>query len=489
MAETAAGSGPERGPGRKRGLERGLPRGLAQGTAILTAAMLLRLAIAGSLPLVDDEAYYWTWSTRLAAGYYDHPPAIAWIIAAGTAVFGKTALGVRAGGIVLTFVATLPLLTLVESPVLLAMVLSSLPLFALGGILATPDIPLIAGWMLALAGVSRMGDSRHPWRWALLAGLGGGLAALGKYTAWGFWPLAIGAALTLPKPQRTSRTFAVLLAALVALGTSAPNLLWNADHDWVSVRFQLNHGLSATVPPGIAGALEFAAAQLGLGGGVLFGAGLAAAWAHRRSGEIARFAVFTSVPVLAFFTLAATRSHPEANWAAPAFVGLAVLLAGPKGAIPTPRITRTAWIGSGIALTLCAGVVVHAFHPFLRIPNDPAARLGKGAQLASPVEAWGIPSVWTPRYQEAALLRWYGGPGLAGVTTVPGIDRTDQFDLWRAEDAPTERDGLFVRSWRAAEPVVLTLCEHGGPNLVEAHDDAGAVTDRWQVYEVHDCRF
>ena len=131
--------------------------------------------------------------------------------------------------------STLPLLTLVESPVLLAMVLSSLALFAVGGILATPDIPLIAGWMLALAGVSRMGDSRHPWRWALLAGLGGGLAALGKYTAWGFWPFAIGAALTLPKPQRTSRTFAVLLAALVALGTSAPNLLWNADHDYVSV--------------------------------------------------------------------------------------------------------------------------------------------------------------------------------------------------------------------------------------------------------------
>ncbi len=477
MAEPGAGSGPVP------------PRGLAQAIALLAAATLIRLAIAASLPLVDDEAYYWTWSTRLAAGYYDHPPAIAWIIAAGTAMFGKTALGVRAGGIVLTFVATLPLLTLVESPVLLAMVLSSLPLFALGGILATPDIPLIAGWMLALAGVSRMGDARHPWRWALLAGLGGGLAALGKYTAWGFWPLVGIAALTLPKLQRVSRTLTVLLGALFALATSAPNLLWNADHDFVSVAFQLHHGLGATAAPGIAGALEFAAAQLGLGGGVLFGAGLAAAWAHRHTVKIARFALCTSVPVLAFFTLAATRSHPEANWAAPAFVGLAVLIAGPKGAIPTPRITRTAWIGSGFALALCTGIVVHAFHPFLRIPNDPVARLGMGAQLASPVEAWGIPNVWTTRYQEAALLRWYGGAGLADATTVPGLDRADQFDIWRAEDGPSPRDGLFVRGWRAGEPVIDTLCERGGPNLVEAHDDAGAVTSRWQVYEVHDCRF
>src|SRR5579884_3466652 len=43
---------------------------------------VLRAAFAASLPLTGDEAYYWEWSRRLAAGYVDHPPAVAFCIAA-----------------------------------------------------------------------------------------------------------------------------------------------------------------------------------------------------------------------------------------------------------------------------------------------------------------------------------------------------------------------------------------------------------------------
>ena len=68
------------------------PRGAGVAVAIL---LLLRLVVAGMLPLSADEAYYWLWSRHLAAGYYDHPPAIAFLIRAGTALFGDTAFGVR----------------------------------------------------------------------------------------------------------------------------------------------------------------------------------------------------------------------------------------------------------------------------------------------------------------------------------------------------------------------------------------------------------
>ena len=50
--------------------------------------------MAGALlPLSADEAYYWLWSRHLAAGYYDHPPAIAFVIRAGTLLFGDTPFG------------------------------------------------------------------------------------------------------------------------------------------------------------------------------------------------------------------------------------------------------------------------------------------------------------------------------------------------------------------------------------------------------------
>ena len=63
---------------------------------IVTAgAAVIRLVIGGSTPLFPDETYYWEWSRRLATGYFDHPPMIAWLIRGGTTIAGDTALGVR----------------------------------------------------------------------------------------------------------------------------------------------------------------------------------------------------------------------------------------------------------------------------------------------------------------------------------------------------------------------------------------------------------
>ena len=35
-----------------------------------------------------DEAYYWVWSEKLQAGYFDHPPMVAWEIRFFTSIFG-----------------------------------------------------------------------------------------------------------------------------------------------------------------------------------------------------------------------------------------------------------------------------------------------------------------------------------------------------------------------------------------------------------------
>ena len=71
----------------------------APAAAIIVGAVLGRIVLSGHLGLSEDEAYYWVWGQRLDAGYFDHPPAIAWIIRAGTELLGDTERGVRLVGI------------------------------------------------------------------------------------------------------------------------------------------------------------------------------------------------------------------------------------------------------------------------------------------------------------------------------------------------------------------------------------------------------
>src|ERR1700753_886385 len=69
---------------------------LVRNTALtLIALVLLRLVVAAWTPITYDEAYYWIWSKNLASGYYDHPPAVAFVIRLGTMIAGDTELGVR----------------------------------------------------------------------------------------------------------------------------------------------------------------------------------------------------------------------------------------------------------------------------------------------------------------------------------------------------------------------------------------------------------
>ena len=67
----------------------------AFGIILVSLAARLVFAATGQLDLVQDEAQYWDWSRRLQASYYSKGPLVAYLIAAGTAVFGDTQLGVR----------------------------------------------------------------------------------------------------------------------------------------------------------------------------------------------------------------------------------------------------------------------------------------------------------------------------------------------------------------------------------------------------------
>jgi 4-amino-4-deoxy-L-arabinose transferase-like glycosyltransferase len=213
---------------------------------VVAGLTFMRAIFAAALPLRVDEAYYWTWSRESVISYLDHPPMVAWGISLGTYIFGDTNFGVRFTGLVAMLVMEVLLADIVWRTtrewryVILAVLLPEAALDY--GLLMTkvvPDTALIAfvlAMVWALVRQALSGDQR----WWLLAGLFGGFALLSKYVVVLLIP-AIVAYVVVPswRKKQLSSPYP-WLAALIALVMFSPVLYWNAIHDFVSFRFQLD---------------------------------------------------------------------------------------------------------------------------------------------------------------------------------------------------------------------------------------------------------
>jgi 4-amino-4-deoxy-L-arabinose transferase-like glycosyltransferase len=211
---------------------------IAAVAAALALLTMSRLALAAWLPLAPDEAYYWIWSRALAAGYFDHPPMVAFWIRAGTWLAGDSALGVRllgpfsvALGSVLLWDAADRLLPSRNAGMMAVLLLNATLLVGAGAIVMTPDSPLLLFWICAMWAMARIiaGGSGV---WWLVVGLFVALAAISKYTAMllalgiGTWVATAGRPwLRRPEPYA---------GAAVALVIVTPVLWWNATHEWGS---------------------------------------------------------------------------------------------------------------------------------------------------------------------------------------------------------------------------------------------------------------
>src|SRR6202022_4968570 len=114
-----------------------------------------RLWYCTQLELVGDETYYWLWSRHLDICYLDKGPVIAWIIAAGTALFGQTVFGIRFFAVILSTITGIGIYFLArrlfcDRVALWALIIAAVaPLFAGGAILIRIDTPYNLFWPLA----------------------------------------------------------------------------------------------------------------------------------------------------------------------------------------------------------------------------------------------------------------------------------------------------------------------------------------------------
>jgi hypothetical protein len=287
------------------------------------------------------------------------------VVAGGVAGLATSAIARRIGG--------------GEAAVRAAVVLALMPLVASGLVLATPDSPLLAASAVGLYCVVRAVQaplrSNAALRWWTAAGIALGLAFASKYTSI-LLPVTVTAAVLLrPSLRARLREPGPYLACVLATLVFLPVLQWNATHDWISFRFQLQHGLGAPKGSALKRELDLIGGQLGLVSPILFAMMAAAVWRTlRRPADDARFLLaVVATGSWVFFVYSATRRSVEPNWPAPSYVPGVALLA----AIATTAGYQR-WLRRGVALAaVLVGVLyLHALTPILPIParRDPLAR-------------------------------------------------------------------------------------------------------------------
>jgi 4-amino-4-deoxy-L-arabinose transferase-like glycosyltransferase len=204
----------------------------------------LRAIAALTLPLTGDEAYYWEWSRRLAFGYVDHPPAVAWTIAA-FAPLGHSPGVVRLGFVLCGVVTSLALAACAieisgdrRAGAVAALAMALTPLASLAFGIATPDGPYLMFWSLALWFGARAFARDELIFWLLL-----GLALAGVLLS-----RVLGLALifgvvaySLAPHQRAVWKRGMPCALGLCLLACLPWLMWNANHGWITWTFALLH--------------------------------------------------------------------------------------------------------------------------------------------------------------------------------------------------------------------------------------------------------
>lgn len=226
-------------------------------------ARVVYLATFSPYDLTEDEAFYWEWSRHPDWSYTTKGPGIAWAIWLSVRVFGESTFGVRMVAATAGLIAGLAVLGLAREvtrgappgPARRALWVTAalaclMPSLQVMGLLSTIDGPYIACWAVAAWAGFRALAMGSGWAWVVL-GAALGVGVLFKYTilllipgvllfAWRWLPARSGGASGGVRVCPGWRRWAVAGVALALLGL-APIVVWNARHDWATVRHLLGH--------------------------------------------------------------------------------------------------------------------------------------------------------------------------------------------------------------------------------------------------------
>ncbi|MFO0753645.1 MAG: glycosyltransferase family 39 protein [Thermodesulfovibrionales bacterium] len=434
----------------------------------LAALSLFRIyyILHGPLDLSPDEAHYWEWSRRLDLSYYSKGPMISYLIFLGTSLLGDTVFGIRIMAVLFSVASSLLLFRLVTllyggrergpahgvppetfAGCAAALLLQFVPLFAPFGVIFSIDSPFIFFWILSLllfwVAVEK-GSGTSPYLPWILLGIAVGLGLLTKYTMAFFY--VSGFLFLLISDRRfllkTGKPYCALLASLLVF---SPAIIWNMQHDWVTIKHtagQAHVAAGLVLSPG--SFFEFLGSQVGVVTPLLFLLMFYSLFAlrSRESGPVSPFLLSFSLPILLFFLLKSVQGKVQVNWAMTGYVtGLIAFshfyfgrsAATESGGGRGKKIL----LFSTLFLVLLVFSVSH-YPSLLKMPpkKDPSSRLRGWRALGKEVTRMhtdlsrkGPVLLFSDSYQVASELAFYveGHPRTFALNLGR---RMNQYDLW-----------------------------------------------------------
>lgn len=415
--------------------------------------------LKGPFDLSFDEAHYWEWSRRPDWSYYSKGPVIAYLILAGTTLFGDTVFGVRFFAIVLSVLTSFVIFRLgrelfdSRTGFAAAVMVQIVPLYAVYGVLMTIDAPFIACWVVSLYLFHKAVTEEDPKQYWIALGLASGVGLLTKYTMAFFFLSAFIFLLADREARRLLFTPWPYITSALSFLIFSPVILWNAARGWVTVKHTAGQ---AHVADGLVLApgrfFEFVGSQFGVITPLIFIMMFLALWKLRKTRQ-GRFLASFSVPVIAFFLLKSLQGKVQANWALTGYA--AGFIAFSSYFLSEEQMKKKAIryiVAASLALPVMLTSVAH-FPQVLNLPTgkDPTLRLagwkdlGKAADREYEALAKSGPAfIFSDSYQVSSELAFYMKE--RPVTYCVNFGRRmNQYDLWPGFEGFIGRNALFVQ--------------------------------------------
>jgi 4-amino-4-deoxy-L-arabinose transferase-like glycosyltransferase len=454
--------------------------------ALIVSALAIVRLVALRFSTVDlffDESQYWAWSREPALGYFSKPPLLAWLIAAAEHLCGPSEACIRAPAPLMSL--GIGLLAYASGRALYdertGFWAAMLAAFGTGSVfsarIVSTDVPLVLFFALALFAYVRL-LQKPDWRLALLLGLAIGAGLLAKYAMVYFLAgLAVAAAFE-KRARALLATPELRLAFASALIVVLPNILWNAANGFLTFRHAGGNVIGEPIEPSVMRPLEFLAAQFAVFGPAVFGVAIAAVIAllgrgaappcpqggggkrWRRAGRLLpndRILLAFALPPLVVVTVTASLMHAYANWAAAAFMPLAVLTAA---ILVRRNLSILLWASLALGLAVQIALIgADAFAtsvrlPFLSKPNPYYRTLGwnaYGRTVGQLARKLGISTIASDTRAEVASLLYYWRDQPEQILAWPTVDDLPGFDLTRGLTASSPQPVLFVNQCQDAD--------------------------------------
>jgi len=206
----------------------------------LLCTTVIRLVLAVWVPIIGDEAYFIVWGKHLDYGFYDHTPLVGWLLAGLLSISDATwwlrLPAVLVPALLGWFIYKLLLSRNVAAAPWVAMTFLAAPVSVINTLITTDTLLILFSFISAWYFYRAVEETRASRDFAL-CGLFLGLAFFSKYFAV-LLGIAYGLYILVFKRDRKSWTGLGLILLLV-LPFAGINILWNYNHCWNNIMFNL----------------------------------------------------------------------------------------------------------------------------------------------------------------------------------------------------------------------------------------------------------